>query len=363
MNRLLAGAVLLSGCQYDYDKLYDHATANADGGLALQSTQLIGSWIGSMPLTEECIQCAEQQCAQANADCAGDAQCVAFTECVGKAPTPAGQAACRRDFATWVNTAPFIKERDGSGPYGQCVFRYNCTAACTGDSELWCLHGYTLPTTSAPTVPLSLYLIDAFDQMTPIADASVRVCSAQNAQECAQLSAVSTGVTNAQGLVQLELPTSFTRAFTGYLEITGAGRYPTLLKFSNTLAQATTQVVSILGEASFKFALASAMLTTDDSRGMLQLRMLGCQGAGVKGVHFELADPMPDERTWYIVNGLPKLDASETAPVGSGGIIDIPAGSVTVRALAPDNSLVATADAPVRPGFMTVVVFAPQASN
>jgi hypothetical protein len=358
MNRLLACAVLLAGCQYDYDKLYEHGS-EGDAGSMLSSTKLIAKWIGNMPLDQDCITCAEQECEAENAACLADPQCVAYTECVAATPNPAGQAACRAQFAGWVNEAATVRQRDLSGPYGQCVFRFRCTPQCTDDSELWCLGGYTMPNTSATEVPLSLYLVDAIDQMTPVANARVRACNAQNARECSETGADAAGVTDANGFVKLQLPASFSRSFTGYLEITGAGRYPTLLKFSTNFAEPTTQVVSVVGEASFKFGLSSASIVTDDTRGMLQLRMLGCQGAGVKGAFFSLAQEVAGTRTWYIVNGLPKLDNVGTAPVGSGGIIDIPEGTVTVDAKTSDGKLIGAADAPVRAKFMTVVIYAP----
>lgn len=358
MNRLLLSAALLAGCQYDYDKLYEHASVDA-GGSGLVSTQLISKWIDNMPLDQECITCAETECANESAACSADPQCLAYTECVAKAPHPAGQAACRSQFADWVSQPATVRQRDLSGPYGQCVFRFRCTAQCTDDSELWCLGGYSLPTTSETSVPLSLHLVDAIDQMTPIANARVRACNAQNARECSETSADAMGTTDANGFVKLTLPASFSRSFTGYLEITGAGRYPTLLKFSTNFAEPTTQVVSIVGEASFRFALTSAGITTDDARGMLQLRMLGCQGAGVKGAFFSLSPEVAGSRTWYIVNGLPRLDNSGTAPVGSGGIIDVPEGTVTADAKTSDGTLIGQVAAPVRAKFMTVVIYAP----
>jgi hypothetical protein len=239
------------------------------------------------------------------------------------------------------------------------VFRYKCTAQCADDAELWCVGQYTMQTTSDQTVPLTLYLIDAFDQ-SPIVGVNVSACSAQNARECTDTKPDAMGVTDANGMIKLKLPSSFSRAFTGYLEITGAGRYPTLLKFSWNIGQDTTQVVSIVAEASFKAAISAIFLKTDDTTGMLQLRMLGCQGAGVQGVHFSYDNPAATSRTWYIANGVPKLDATATTPVGSGGIIDVPEGTVHVRASTADNTLVGECDAPVRAKFMTVVIYAPK---
>jgi hypothetical protein len=366
--RVLALAACVAGCQYDFDKLYEHA---ADGGLVqtpdaapmLSSTALISSWINNQPEVDaECVACAESKCQQENSDCESDPACVQYTECVARKPTPEGQLACREQFSSWVN-AGNVRDRDLAGPYGQCVFRYKCSKECTDDAELWCAGKYTLPFTSSSTVPLHLYLIDALDQKKPLVGATVKVCSAQsllcNAPDA-------TATTNEQGKVDLALPSSFSRAFTGYLEISGAGRYPTLLKFSWSIAQETTQLVSVVAEASFKQAIESLLsLKIDDQRGMLQLRMLGCQGAGVKGVHFDIVPPAgvppdPAVKAWYIDNGIPKIGATETTPVGSGGLINVVEGNVTVAAAKADNTVVASVAAPVRAKYMTVVVFAPK---
>lgn len=356
--RVLALAVTFAGCQYDYDKLYQHEVP--DAGPMFTSDALISNWIGTVPsVKQECIDCAEANCAAENDACKADPTCVEYTKCVGKDPTPSGQIACRKTFSAWVNDPVAARDRDLNGPYGQCVFRYKCSDACAQDSELWCTGMYSMPTTSEQSVPMSLFLLDPLDQK-PIVGASVRACAAQNPRECTDLMSNAMGVTDANGFVKLQLPASYSRAFTGYLEVTGGERYPTLLKFSWNVGAETTQVVSVVSAKQFQNAITGIFTTVDDTRGMLQLRMLGCQGAGVKGVHFALVPPDPTTRAWYIVNGVPKIGATETTPVGSGGIIDVPEGPVSVTAATANEAIIARVEAPVRAKFMTVVIYAPQ---
>ena len=361
---LLAGTAL-AGCHYDLDAIYEHVVVDGgtpfvDAGPALRSDQLISSWIGHHPsVTQECITCAETMCADADASCKADPSCMAYTECVGKDPTPAGQASCRAKFASWVSQADTSRERDLTGPYGQCVFRLKCSEACGSNADLFCVDGYTWPLSAETTVPLHLFLVDAFEQTKPLSSMKVRVCGASDIKCTTPLGE---GTTNAAGLAELQLPSSFSFSFTGYLEVTGADIYPTLLKFSWNLATETTQIVGIVKEAQFKQAITAIELEPDDTRGMLQLRMLGCSSLGVSGASFSSDRQDAQTKSWYIINGFPTLSATATDKVGSGGIIDLPEGSTTITATrASDSVPIGRAVVPVRAKFMSVVVFAPLA--
>jgi hypothetical protein len=122
--------------------------------------------------------------------------------------------------------------------------------------------------------------------------------------------------------------------------------------------------VSIVSQEAVGLQTQLLSVTPDVTRGMLQLRMLGCEGAGVKGVSF--AATLGDDRskTWYIDNGVPKLGATETGPVGSGGIVDVPPGAATVSATrVSDQKLVGRSDVPVRANYMSVIIYAPLARD
>jgi hypothetical protein len=357
---LLAAA---TGCHYDLDSVYEHVVADAgspvvDAGPTLRSDQLISSWIGHHPaVTQDCVTCAETQCADVSASCKADASCGAYTECVGKAPTPAGQAACRATFASWVSPPATARERDLSGPYGQCVFRYKCSVECGANNDLFCVDDYAWPLTAETSVPLHLFLVDAVDQTKPLPNMHVRACSATDFR-CTD--PVGDTTTDSSGLAELRLPSSFSRAFTGYLEVTGPEIYPTLLKFSWNVATETTQLVGIVKESVFKLGIESIELKPDDTRGMLQLRMLGCGNLGTSGVSFSSDRADQQTRNWYIIDGYPMVGATATDAVGSGGIIDVPEGSTTITATrASDSVLVARAVVPVRAMFMTVIIFNP----
>lgn len=364
----LALLTLVAGCQYDLDKIYEYTEVDAgnQGGDAgdgkdaapnLVSQHLIGLW-GSYPTVDrECVECAESMCAQAEAECRADADCVAYTQCVAATPTPVGQAACRVRYASWVNSGD-VRARDLTGPYGQCVFRDNCAAQCDGNADLSCVGNFGWPTTAESSIPLTLYLTDAIDQTKFVAGVRVKVCKPDDA---ACTSPQSQGTTDDKGMVMLALPPLLSRSFTGYLEITGQDLFPTLLKFGWNIATPTTQVISVVNKDTFTSSIEFISgLKLDQTRGMLQLRLLGCNGVGVKGASFTASSADGKTRYWYIDNGLPKLDATETNVLGAGGVIDVPVGATSITGTrASDHMVVSRADALVRANFMTVVIMAP----
>lgn len=357
------------GCAYDLDKLYEHGVVDAGmesspdsgGPPPVSSPQLIQSWIGSNPLVDqECVTCAEQNCADVDTACRADPECLAYTQCVGAAPNPAGQAACRVAHSAWIREPATVRDRDLTGPYGQCVFRYKCKVQCAANSDLSCVQHFSWPT-SPGKVPLHLFVVDAQTQTEVEPDVLVRVCEA-NDRNCEV--PVSQGTTDKNGLVELELTTTYVGAFTGYLEVTGNKRYPTLLKFSWNIGQETTYLVGIVNQTQFKLALSDPNLKVDDKRGMLQLRMLGCGGLGTQGVTFAASTQDAASMTWYIDGIVPKFGALATNDVGSGGIINVPEGLSDVTAFrATDMAPVAKATVPVRANWMSVVVFEPLAAG
>lgn len=350
----------VSGCQYDYDQIYEHAEGEGDAGVDAAidpaSLHLIDLW--KTPIADaDCRECAYRACAEIETACRSDPDCKAFTECVAAKPDPEGIAACRARFARWVSSEP-VRERDLGGPYAQCVFRYQCAEACDGNDDLECGGKFAWPLTTGD-VPLHLFLVRSDDTTKPFENVRVRVCEPRT--DCEK--PVGEAVSDGRGLVELRLPTSYYRAFTGYLKLEGEGLYPTLLKFGWNLAQESTPVVISVERSTFDLAIRQTGQVPNLELGMLQLRMYGCNGMPQRGIRFSANNATPRSRSWYL-NPYPDAMALETGPIGAGGIIDIPAGETVVRAIRKrDDRTVAETTAPVRPGFLTVVVFSPLAQS
>lgn len=363
--RALWLSTLLScvACQYDFNELYEVPDGGAGDGAgggngSARSSHLIGLWGNYPAMDDECIQCAETSCGSAEEACRADPECMEFTKCVAETPTPAGQAVCRARQWAWVTSNEF-QVRDGAGPYGQCVFRDFCARECDGASDLSCVQNYAWPLTSEATVRLTLLLNDSEDLKHTLPGVTVKVCPEGDAL-CKAPTA--TGASDERGLVQLDLPTTFNRSFNGFIELQEANLFPTLLKFSWNIGSPTVQVVTMINKATFDFFSNNYFtFSQDPSRGILQTRMFGCTGNTTRGVKFASTGSDAETFVWYMENGLPSSTATETSSLGQGGTFNVLTGYQTVTATrASDGLLVGRANAPVRAGFATVVVFAPE---
>ena len=368
-DRWLGALLLSAGCQFDFDELYvyrspDGGMMEADAGDSgdaakpPRSSHLIGLWGDYPTVDDECIRCAESACAQAEAECRADPECVEFTRCVAENPTPAGQNGCRWRHLAWVTSGDVV-QRDVNGPYGQCVFRDLCVNECEGAADLACLQNYAWPMTAEQSVPLDLTVNDSQDFSRMLPNVTVKVCP-EGDTLCS--TPLSTGVTDERGRVQLQLPSLFSRAFTGFLELQGGGITPTLLKFAWNIGGPTVQLITPIHSATYDFFVKILPFTIDETRGVLQTRMLGCSALTTRGVSFSSDGLDAESRSWYVENGVPSFTATQTSVLGAGGVFNVPPGYQLVTATrASDGVVVGRANAPVRPGFVTIVIFEPLA--
>lgn len=357
----LSTLLICVACQYDFNELYtpyDGGAQDGDGGVGDRSSHLIGLWGNHPNVDDECIQCAEVQCATVDEACRADPECVAFTRCVAETPTPAGLVTCRSSHLAWVTANDFLA-RDLTGPYGQCVFINKCVSECDGAADLSCFQDYTWPTTSDKTVPLHLTLNDSDDIGRLLAGVTAKVCL-QGEPFCRTPAA--TGVTDERGYVKLDLPTGFAQAFTGFIELEGVGLYPQLLKFSWNIGGPTTHLATMISKNTFDLFSAVLGIPLDPTRGMYQTRMFGCAGYGLRDVQFSTTGADAQSSHWYLnSNGLPSTSATQTANIGAGGALNITTGYQTITAKrVSDGAEIARTDAPIRAGFLTILVFEPQ---
>lgn len=341
-----------SACRYDTDKLFAEAEGT-DAGVTVLPDDLIDLWKPS-DAAEACAACAREKCAEENTACRDDAECVALTRCVAKSVDPATQNDCRSQHVPWLSEE--IASRDTGGPYQQCVFLNKCAAECDARNQLACRGKFTWPQTSESTVDLRLRFVDGLSPMPPVG-LRVRACQAEDSEKCLEVAGWQTA--DETGSATLTVPITL-GSFQGYLEFEGGGLYPTLLRFGWPIARDVVTVVTVINDFSARAIINTSPVKVDPVRGLLQLRSFGCGGVSLRGVGFSVdgADAMTG--TWYVAGQeiTPNFKITETGDRGAGGIVNVLTGRSTVTAVR-DGQEIASVTAPVRAGFMTIVVMPP----
>lgn len=352
--------LVLASCQYDLDKPFEHTPP--DAGLP---SDLIELWKTSAsavlpPLSDACTACAREKCAVESADCLGDQECLALTRCVAKAQNPAEQLDCRAEHLPWLSES--IQERDTGGPYQQCVFVTKCTAECDARAQLACKGTFSWATTLAPTVKARLRFVPALASGST-AGIRVRICQSENPLECRTTSPTATS--DANGEVDLDLPVTL-GAFQGYLELEGGGQYPSMLKFGWPVARDMATVITVVDDFSARALGGAATVKVDNiAFGQIQARMFGCTGVPTRGVTVSLEGGDATNKTWYtsgFEQPFPDFTLTETGVRGASGIVNVPPGNARVIATR-NGERIASVRAPVRAGYMTIVIVNPGDSS
>jgi hypothetical protein len=364
LRQLLTGVALLApACTYDLDKIYENDSDGADpgddAGAEPLPDPLIELW--NEPFVDEaCVSCARSKCKAENQACRSDAECGELARCVAQQTDPSALDECRSERVAWLSADP--GQRALGGPYYSCVFRDECDEPCGTHTDLACLRGYSWSETSASSVPVSYQFVNALDQTKVVAGIMVKTCRGDDV-DCMATGAAK--VTDAKGQVALDLPTPL-RSFTGYLDLPGDDIwYPTLLQLGYPVANPAMFYIPIVDRQSVMLSMLTSGVQPDPTRGQVQVRMFGCAGVGLRGVSLTAAANFVDDatRTWY-ADPLANFELTATGDIGSGGIINVKPGFVEITAkLEADDSVVARGRAPVRAGYLTILVLAPLASS
>ena len=357
---LVAGGVFAltiaqGSCSYDIDKIYKHTP----GPQALPA-DLIDLW-KEPALTDECRACAKSECFDENLDCRDDPECVALTQCVAKAKDPAAQNDCRAEHVEWLREA--IAERDIGGPYQQCVFLNKCSAACEARTQLACTGKYAWPTKlGGGSVKLHLRFVEGLRGRAQ-AGVRVRACQQEDPENCLALTDWAT--TDSNGVIELEVGLAL-GSFAGYLELEGGMLYPTLLRFGWPVTAELVTNITVVSSGSIEPLLNSSTFTVDRGLGLLQMRVFGCNGVSTRDVGFTVDAAGPNTKAWYTVGNdiAPDFDVSTTGDRGAGGIINVTPGARRLSAETSDGAeVVRNLRVPVRGGYMTIVMVAPDDST
>jgi len=95
-------------------------------------------------------------------------------------------------------------------------------------------------------------------------------------------------------------------------------------------------------------------------RGHVLLGGYNCQRMPSEGIALSTPDADDQTSTFYVLNNLPKVDATATDASGRGGFINLKEGIVAITAsVAADNRKIASVSLLVRPGMMTFTSLVP----
>ncbi len=345
------------GCKYDLGKIYDYPSSDAsspgEGGAGGLPDQLIDLFSSEKFVDAACRACANKKCARSEATCREDQDCMKLLACAAEEVNPDKLSSCRADHAAWC--AEDVIGRGLGGPFYTCVFRDSCAEECDTPSDWSCLGKYTWEATPQPSVPVRIRFSQANANVdTPAVGITVKVFT-----QLGDVKPAITGKTDKNGLVSLDLPTPITiRKFFGFIQIEGEGWYPTLVQFGYPIARENVISMPIVTQEQVNGSVLSSGVQQQADRGLLQLRMFGCAGVLMSDVSFATDMTDSQTRTWYYDGQTADTMRTKTTKFGNGGIVNVLPGSRLVTATL-DGKRVAATSAPVRAGFLTIVLLAP----
>ena len=205
--------------------------------------------------------------------------------------------------------------------------------------------------TSDEAVTVTVPVSDVFGR--PLADTPARLCQRIDPQ-C--LSPVEEPVTDEDGLLTVDLPPGFL----GYLEFTVDSFFPQLQFLPPAPVDGASLPGVSLAPTQFILGLGAAVgAAPDPERGHLFLTLLSCYGGAE---HIELSSNGADEDVieYYVLDGVPSSDLTQTTKDGSGGFLNFPTGNTAVALThAKTNVELAKLSYVIRAGFLTAATVQP----
>lgn len=209
------------------------------------------------------------------------------------------------------------------------------------------------PPSSTATVHVILNVVDLLTKK-PLAGLSLTLCAKLDAN-CSL--PVAQYQSTEGGQIDVEMPAGFD----GYLQAEGSGIYPTLIFPPNTSKQRAPGTIPLV-PASFIGTMFSGIgvASIGAERSTILTTALDCLGRPASGMI--LANQPTDDQTvpYVLEGGLPSRTARATDSTGSGGFVNVKAGSTVITStIAASSRLVGTVAVQVRPGYLTMVLAMP----
>jgi hypothetical protein len=288
---------------------------------------------------------------------ADEAQCATADDCHARGPS----------FANAVCVANVCRVASDAGAPHEA-----------GANDPWaCLDGTPLPSDPTGDVDVQVLLYNALGGVTfggtvdggndltlvsyvPEVGVSATACSSLD-PDCASPIAGPTSSDDG-GIALLRVPGSFS----GFYALSRPDSVPSLFFPGRLLVgePGVTFPTSLTSTANFSALQSTLGITAnrdaDAGPGLVAVTQYDCNDRRAGGVAF--AATPPSTRTLYLENGFPSTSATKTAPDGSGLLVDVPSGSVSIA-----STLVAQGNRPldqlnvlVRSGAITLVKLRPR---
>jgi hypothetical protein len=260
--------------------------------------------------------------------------------------------------STTTATATASSASTGSGGMGGSA--ESCDGGMGGGSdeepEWCCLGNVEYPSPATATIDLGVQAI-AFVTNSTLEGLTVKACATADTA-CA--SPVAEGITDAEGMITLTVPTGDV-GFDGFFDVTGSAIRPALVFPFPPPAQNEDGVkVQLVTNAIYPLLQTSVSFTPDPARGDLVVLATDCNAKQAPGVQVAASTADADSVAIYVVGMAPSLDATETDATGVAGWFNLPAGPVDISAnRAIDAAPIGTISVFVRPGSITYTTIPP----
>ena len=299
-----------------------------------------------------CQTCVLDNACSTFRTCGTDPECQALAACVLTNQFGDRRAACQ---------APFDAGRDA---YASAVIAAQaCQNACALGSQWYCVGSPPMFSGTGKPTPLFLTLYDQLSKSTPIADASVVVCSPED-PTCSQI--LFSGTTGADGGVTVTIPAGgLNTGATGYIRITGNGLVPELFFWGfplsePSLTEAVPTVSKLLESVVASSAAGLGVPVDTSSHAIVALGAVDCQITTAPGVQFSISPSDRDAGThvFYFSQSSLSPTADSTDSTGAALIVNVPPGPITVtaRPTALGGRASSVVQGFARPGAVTVFV-------
>lgn len=275
---------------------------------------------GDAETKEECAACVDANCCEEARTCGEDPDCLALRECF--AACALGDAACTQacsDSAseeTLEINSPMITCRNTECEQ-ECITAVDWS--CLGNPE-------PAPATEPGEMDFAVTLVD-FQTGTEVSGAEVKMC-AQGDDLCE--TPLGTETTDAEGKATFTVDRG-TSGFNGYMEVTGAGRFPSRIYLRQPLQESTELSFSAISQASMGAFVGLLGLELDPELSLASVLLLDCSGRRARGAVFSSPEAQEGTTVGYLSNGLPSPDATATDSSGIGGLFNLPVGEATIR--------------------------------